>query len=78
MGSGGGLELQVPVLPSICIPQIRVIPIIRETWGATAESEGTAVVKRESYGGGGSKGMEGVGRVVKLGCKWVVGLGNGV
>ena len=36
------------------------------------------MAKRESYGGGGSKGMEGVGSVVKLGCKWVLGLGNGV
>ena len=46
--------------------------------GASAESGGTAVVKRESYGGGGSKGMEGVGSVVKLEHKWVLGLGNGV
>ena len=28
--------------------------------GASAESGGAAVAKRESYGGGGSKGMEGV------------------
>ena len=47
--------------------------------GATAVSGGTAVVKRESYGGGGSKGMEGVGgSALKLGHKWVFGLGNGV
>ena len=45
MGDRGGLELQVPVQPSICIPQIRAIPIIRETWGATAVSGGTAVAK---------------------------------
>ena len=36
------------------------------------------MAKRESYEGGGSKGMEGVGSVVKLGHRWVLGLGNGV
>ena len=36
------------------------------------------MAKRESYQGGGSKGKEGDGRVVKLGCKWVLGLGNWV
>ena len=51
--------------------------------GATAESGGTAVAKRESYEGGGSKGKEGVGgsvlgSVLKLGHRWVLGLGNGV
>ena len=35
------------------------------------------MAKRESHEGGGSKGKEGVGRVVKLGQKWVLGLGNG-
>ena len=47
--------------------------------GASAESGGTAVVKRESYEGGGSKGNEGAGgNALKLGCRWVLGLGNGV
>ena len=56
-----------------------VIPIIRETWEATAVSGDATVAKRESYGGGGSKGMEGIGgSALKLGCKWVLGLGNGV
>ena len=46
----------------------RVTPIIWEIWGATAESGGTAVAKRELYEGGGSKGKEGVGgSVLKLG-----------
>ena len=62
---------------------IRIMPIIWEIWGASAESEGAAVAKRESYEGGGSKGKEGVGGsvlgcVLKLGCRWVLGLGNGV
>ena len=48
-------------------------------WGATAVSGGAAVAKRESYGGGGSKGMEGKGgSALKPGHKWVLGLGNGV
>ena len=48
-------------------------------WGASAESRDAAVVKRESYEGGGSKGKEGVGgSVLKLGYGWVLGLGNGV
>ena len=35
--------------------------------------------KMESYEGGGSKGMEGVGgSALKLGHKWVLELGNGV
>ena len=47
--------------------------------GATAVFWGAAVVKRESYGGGGSKGMEGIGgSALKQGHKWVLGLGNGV
>ena len=38
-----------------------------------------AVAKRESYGGSGSKGTEGIGgSALKLGGKWVLGLGNGV
>ena len=37
------------------------------------------MVQRESYGGGGSKGKEGVGgNILKLGCRWVLGLGIGV
>ena len=41
------------------------------------------MVKRESYEGGVSKGKEGVGgsvlgSVLKLGHRWVLGLGNGV
>ena len=52
---------------------------IWEIWGASAESEGAAVAKRESYEGGGSKGKDGVGgSVFKLGHRWVLGLGNGV
>ena len=67
-GWTGGLELQVPVQLSICVPQIMVIPVIWEIWGSSAESGGTAVVKRESYEGGGSKGKEGVGgSTLKLG-----------
>ena len=47
--------------------------------GASAESGGTAVVKRESYEGGGSKGKEGTGgNALKLGHRWVLGFGNGV
>ena len=51
--------------------------------GASAESEGTVVAKRESYEGGRSKGKEGVGgsvlgSVLKLEHRWVLGLGNGV
>ena len=42
-------------------------------WGASAESEGTAVVKGESYEGGGSKAKEGVGGSVLGGVlKWGV------
>ena len=37
--------------------------------GGSAESEGAAVAKRESYEGGGSKGKDGVG-----GC-WDLGMG---
>ena len=48
-------------------------------WGASAESGGTGVVKRESYEGGGSKGKEGVGgNVLKLGHGWVLVFGKGV
>ena len=37
------------------------------------------MAKRESYEGGGCKGKDGVGSsVLKLGLRWVVGLGNGV
>ena len=37
------------------------------------------MAKSESYRGGGSKGMEGIdGSALKLGHKWVLGLGNGV
>ena len=40
---------------------------------------GTAVAKRKSYEGGGSKGKEGTGgNALKLGCRWVLGFGNGV
>ena len=47
--------------------------------GASAESGGTAAVKRESYEGGGSKGKEGTGgNTLKLGCRWVLGFGNEV
>ena len=51
--------------------------------GASAESEGYAVAKRESNEGGGSKEKEGVGgsvlgSVLKLGHRWVLGLANGV
>ena len=46
--------------------------------GASAEAGGTVVVKRESYEGGGSKGKEGLGgSVLKLGHRWVLGLGMG-
>ena len=78
-GWTGGLELQVPVCLIISVPQIWVTPIIWEMWGASAESGGTAVVKRESYEGGGSKGKEGTcGNALKLGHGWVLGFGNGV
>ena len=47
--------------------------------GASAESGGTAVTKRESYEGGRSKEKEGTGgNALKLGCRWVLGFGNGV
>ena len=37
------------------------------------------MAKRELYEGGGSKGKEGVdGSILKLGHRWVLGLGNGV
>ena len=37
------------------------------------------MVKRESYEGGGSKGKEETGgNALKLGCRWVLGFGNGV
>ena len=80
-GWAGGLELQVPVQLSVCAPhKYRFIPIIWEMWGASAESGGAAAMaKRESYEGGGSKGKGRVGgSVLKLGCGWVLGLGNGV
>ena len=48
-------------------------------WGASAESGGTGVAKRESYEGVGSKRKEGTGgNALKLGCGWVLGFGNGV
>ena len=47
--------------------------------GASAGSGGTAVAKRESYEGSGSKGKEGTGgNALKLGCRWVLGFENGV
>ena len=50
-------------------------------WGeyeeASAESGVTAVAKRESEEGGGSKGKEGTGgNALKLGHRWVLGFGN--
>ena len=48
-------------------------------WEASVESGGTAVAKRESYRGGGSKGMEGVGSLASV-TGWVAVFrsGNGV
>ena len=53
--------------------------MLGECGGATAESGGAAVAKRESYEGGGCKGKEGTdGNALKLGHRWVLGFGNGV
>ena len=47
--------------------------------GATAESEGAAVAKRESQGGGCSKGIEGMGGLVLVtGCGVLLRSGKGV
>ena len=60
-------------------PIKKVAPVIWEIWGASAESGGAAVAKRESYGGGGSKGMEGVGSLASvIGQIVVFRSGNGV
>ena len=45
--------------------------------GASAESGGTAMAKKESYGGGGSKGMEGVSSLASLVRQWCLGQGMG-
>ena len=47
--------------------------------GASTESGGATVTKRESYEGDRSKGKEGTGgNALKLGYRWVLGFGNGV